>query len=1656
MTNRFDKPYNNPIKINDNKIGNLFNIANNMDCFELKNFALMNKIPLSIQDKEGNNIIHKTILNDNGTEVQKMHFIKFLIEENVNPDAPNSENITPLHLACQKQYETIIKYLLEIGVDINYLDNFNNNAYHYTFSSELNIHKQYKQKSIIKPKKQINNEKKELIKNHKLILFNQIKESPFMSSIINSIKNTISKDEYAKDIVINFNKDIIQQKLNIQSQEKEKIIKEIYGVSLNAFIEKIKSEWDNFPKLNEIEIHATTDNSYPNEDDLSIIKNSDYKKYIKNEIETMIDKIIQDCKTNDEKNLIDLQEIHDKLYLDWENSGFKYDKYENYINTFIHPLAIDTADDIIELNNLTIMGGSRIIYIIDPINKDNFIETLLKKSEEYLIRTLLLSLFFSYDIAEKYNNSNTTLNFIFQNNNFVKNITINTLINCFKYLTKLALNEDVNEIEKKIIEDPNSIPKYVNQFKQLFKKRETSNIGRYIYIFGLTLYQICFSVNIYHIRQGFIYLCSAIIYNNGDIKKSFQNIIKSCMIDNIITNNNITNNNITNNNLINTFNNWIFTLLTLYNEQINDKLESIIELSTNFFNNDNNINYDNLKWINKKIKNLSQCQILGLSIIKYYQEMEHKPLLQNVIDTINLIRFFEINKTRKPQLSNDDFISKLKTLYFPPTDRQVIDIYNNANFDIANLNEKTSNEYYNKLFQNTEDIKLFEQITEYQISSRINYYILKYNNITNYTHLLKQIEAGHFGLNYIGSLYNFYNNDHKYLFNYYNLQISQNAFIKDNFYFHNTNNIENYRPPLIFSYISVLFNMKNIINKMENKILPKIQSIMERLKNHNKELYTKAIGYYYPILNALESHEKFFTNLLNQEQNNEKFNLPNLQQLKQYFNNDNNFNINIFTQHINRLNGLFYLSYYLSSNTENINIPKFLYHQLGNNPITIFDDNNNINTQQNNITDITNIDKRRGTFGYISDLDYNNVLKNITHDRFFISKSILNEQFITSKDKKLPPSFKVMYNDFYKYNIIEIIKTILDTNIDDKIYKYFDIFDYDKTITKQYLNAIMTEQIIKDYLINRIYSIGYIFLNQILQIKIDTNITLESFSTDIFGPIDYNINLNEDINNEVLEYINTNNNTYNFYTNAFNKFATSIKEKENFILYPCNYNNNLFSSFFSYTVKKNILELLLNNGCNIFNINKESQLPLLNILKHYNYIVLDEYKSLGIDYNEFENDNYLSPLKFINNEYNNHIHKFTFKKELYREQIDSFVNPQYNEIEIMFKSNEKLGYNILNNLKLSFTICNYITQHYLAEQQYIYSGQDIINISKLLNINILDFTNLFINNEQSFLPLSNLYITISDMHNKLSNKLKILNIEIRKLKKDVKQFTTNSIFKVNIENKIHKIKQNITKINIKIKLLKKTKNLKFSQITLTKITPNIIERYNILLNRLNKQTLVYMDNWNKELDNLKNNKCNENIFQKLLNDDNNININISNNFFSNCSLISEEYFQNKYSIHLLFVRDLLIHLTKIVICTGIETMISKILLDKYIKNEINDIIKIEHRIKFIFIKFRKYLYDELSIKLVINSTNIFTSDEEENEHIPQSIYDILNDSITYLTSTSPINIDDYTINNIKEGYIYFDNIIKKIINNWRITIENVFLYSINHNRIQKCKIILSN
>ena len=145
----YEKDYRPIIKVDMKQITDLFNLVSNMNINDVKQYMLIEQIPYNVVDNNGNTLIHR-VLSENDilkTESQRLQMIKFLYAENANPDAPNNNNITPLHIACYKQYISIIKYLIEIGVDVNYQDNLV--ILHYIVYLQVILNQKKKQQLVL-------------------------------------------------------------------------------------------------------------------------------------------------------------------------------------------------------------------------------------------------------------------------------------------------------------------------------------------------------------------------------------------------------------------------------------------------------------------------------------------------------------------------------------------------------------------------------------------------------------------------------------------------------------------------------------------------------------------------------------------------------------------------------------------------------------------------------------------------------------------------------------------------------------------------------------------------------------------------------------------------------------------------------------------------------------------------------------------------------------------------------------------------------------------------------------------------------------------------------------------------------------------------------------------------------------------------------------------------------------------------------------------------------------------------------------------------------------------------------------------------------------------------------------------------------------------
>ena len=111
--NRFDKPYISQPFLDQRKVLELFSIFDStLSTSELQIYCLKNKISMNQSDEDGNNLIHRVLMNNELDEGDMVAIIEFLVENDVNPDKANKSNMTPLHIACELQYKDVVEKLL--------------------------------------------------------------------------------------------------------------------------------------------------------------------------------------------------------------------------------------------------------------------------------------------------------------------------------------------------------------------------------------------------------------------------------------------------------------------------------------------------------------------------------------------------------------------------------------------------------------------------------------------------------------------------------------------------------------------------------------------------------------------------------------------------------------------------------------------------------------------------------------------------------------------------------------------------------------------------------------------------------------------------------------------------------------------------------------------------------------------------------------------------------------------------------------------------------------------------------------------------------------------------------------------------------------------------------------------------------------------------------------------------------------------------------------------------------------------------------------------------------------------------------------------------------------------------------------------------------
>ena len=1833
-SNKFDKPYRNINIVDISKTADLFSLVNNMNIQDIKQYVMIEMIPLSVVDKDGNNLIHSVLLNTDTTtktEQMRLNIVEYLYNENVNPNAMNSKNITPLHIACMKQYYTIVKFLLEKGVDPNYMDNNGNTPFHSLLNGKIKLEEKTEPGIIIPKSKTLDMPRVEKVKELRNDIWEEIKDSPYLQAISNTIENTISSSIECIENVKEFQEELLKQNLSLDMTNNMKNLKELKDISINEFTSTISKQWGNFQRIKDITLHKTDDTSWgpsvgPSVGSsmiptipasLSIIENTDIDKYIDKKLDINIQKISKELGKMDTIKIYNINSINKDIY----DNKPSNDKLEEYYNGMKHPLALDMADNIIDWENYTFIGGSRAVGIVNEVSL-NFILDLLTYDEDVIVKTMAYSLF-SSDYTSILNYCNIPANkdkYKFFSSRNEKNIMV-------RYIVEVIYDNVNLQTESELIEKINDLYKDYTNIAYIINNRRTSDKISWLYHFIISF--LCnkglseTNKNNLHcdINQLLIYLVSSVANNKGnDLRLSISQVLRSRFIKDVIYNNNgFSNSTIPvlkkTLNLGSIYAGWIFILLS-ENYNINENINSMeitidININLNIYPNidifidniDINIANDELKDIIKYTYNLfnniqitytkydmkiNESEYLCYMILKYYKNMKQKPLLQNVVDTISLIRFKNTRYKYEIHSSINEYnhfliSSRLLQLYETPLDLNmtfnftvgILDHVGNSfhkcidnvlpqylTEELTDINRIPKDYTLYNFFKNIGYIEPFSNsqkntmtnditiesylLTEYCLPSKLYFYLSQgFNYIDNITnnlnkisdplqiniyknnliiYLLKKIEASHLGLCFMGRLknleYNSSNDNDIYFYSH-----SMNPKITNiSRFFTGTYGMAHCCPPTIYQYNNIMDTIYNRMIQIQNKLNSIILKTLENMKLTKKSTtYASVITNLYPVLLGIKSVIENINGMKNLTRNT-YINFDMYKQIpdiiaylikvEEY----NTINIENFNNNINMINSFLYLFYYMKSDDKyKLSIPKFIYNSIGIQPLIAYDNDNDsilyppqniIMTTTDNITpptpknDNTNIP-------YIVTSSYNMVIENFNRGIFFMNKDIITKRFVADKKTKLPPSLSNILGEFYKMNTKELIKTnsnlhIIFDNIDDSMIAEKNLQDNIKIIQKYYLGSKITEELIQNYTKLKIKQVAVFLYQSIIQKKltsIPNNIIVEKLFDDINIDIDIHKNIDSKIfklNDKIIK---------NILHNYYNIFTENITKKNVFILYPSNYNNtNLLNSKYIISVDERIIKILLLNRGNIFIHNMENMSPLLCIIKQSNYSILEQIKNLkdngvkliDINYKQFTSSSAYSstipspysPYKYLLDMYNTNINMFMPTSDI-KENIKKFVSSQYNEVKMIIQANDSYYNNILINLELSFSICNYLTQQFLIENVVVYKYKFTPTM-----INYLD-TLIDLDNNPQYIEGNDLYYNkiIQTLHiSDNDNKILLGNIGIENIKKSknlkIKLDEYNNELAV-LDNTKYPIRYNELILNISkleeeqrgiIMVNKKLPKLWYNikDITQPYILDNnkteLITRYDNMLQQMNYARNNYIDGWDKIINN---NSRDLFISTKILQEKIDIggmnldNIHLQYNirdsilYYHYINNICTEYFESprylRGNMVLNFVYNTLIHLTQNIICSSIENIIKKILFETFntsYYNEKDESIKysiIIRKINFIVTKeIKKYLYKEVCEKFVKLAVSIYIDSSEKASYEVLTVTEILSSFIDLMLSESFDKLDNNIIEILKNNIVpYYDTIVNKIILNWNVCIENMFLFMINQYRyIKMIEIIL--
>ena len=114
------------------KLSKLFILVEQGNIAEVKKYILTTRVKLNAKYND-ETVLHKVLMIDDlkMSESKKIDFIDYLVSNGALINSYNKFNITPLHLAVQKKYRTIVKYFIDKNANIDAVTNENLTPLHY-------------------------------------------------------------------------------------------------------------------------------------------------------------------------------------------------------------------------------------------------------------------------------------------------------------------------------------------------------------------------------------------------------------------------------------------------------------------------------------------------------------------------------------------------------------------------------------------------------------------------------------------------------------------------------------------------------------------------------------------------------------------------------------------------------------------------------------------------------------------------------------------------------------------------------------------------------------------------------------------------------------------------------------------------------------------------------------------------------------------------------------------------------------------------------------------------------------------------------------------------------------------------------------------------------------------------------------------------------------------------------------------------------------------------------------------------------------------------------------------------------------------------------------------------------------------------------------